>query len=271
MNEIPSGIRECEDNLEKKVGAEKAEVDSKIEEIDLVIERLSEKLRESEEKAACAKKTEDVLSPSIKKKIISIASVMLIAVVAFASSTYAYFTATVGSSFNVIQSASGVEFDFVDLVYLQDSSSGVPMESVTDRLTAYPGENVKRDIYAVNRGQISIYVRAKLSSSVTLDARYADKADLIDPSLVSYSIDENYWVTRDTFDGYYYYILPLAGGEQTTALISSVNFSEKMGNMYKGSKVAVKAVFEVVQSNGNGASVLDAGGWPLDMGGGADS
>lgn len=268
MERIPEEIHECDKDLEKKVGAETSDVDSKIKEIDAVIEKISEQLRQNDEKESRLKKAEAVLSSSVKRKILSIASVMLIAVFAFASSTFAYFTATADSNSNVIKSASGTEFDVVDLVYPQGSLNGIPVESVTDKLMAFPGESVLRDITAVNRSQISIYVRAKISPVITLDARYADKADLIDPSLISYGIDENYWVTRDTFDGYYYYISPLASGEQTTAIIDSVNFSEDMGNMYKGSTVSVKAVFEIVQSNGNGTSVLDAGGWPLDIEGG---
>lgn len=252
---------------EKNIGAKSSDVNAKLMEIDAIIERTEKKLRENEEKASLLKKNENIMSSSFKKKIMSIASVMLLAVIVFTSSTYAYFTATVDSNFNVIESADA-KFDIVDLVYPQGSSSGIPIESITDKLTAFPGESVSRVICAVNRGKSSIYVRAKISPVITLDARYQDKESLIDPSLISYGMDENYWVTRDTFDGYYYYILPLASGEKTTALIDSVKFSKDMGNMYKGSTISVRAVFEIVQSSGNGTSVLDAGGWPLDVEGG---
>ena len=42
-----------------------------------------------------------------------------------------------------------------------------------------------------------------------------------------------------------------------------------MGNIYKDSKISVKVLLEVVQSNGNGATVFDAVGWTSATEGGA--
>ena len=74
-------------------------------------------------------------------------------------------------------------------------------------------------------------------------------------------IDEENWLTRDTFDGYYYYKLIVYRGETTSELFEKVSFSKDMGNIYKDATVVVKVTFEIVQANGNGDNVLEATGW----------
>ena len=120
-----------------------------------------------------------------------------------------------------------------------------------------------KDVRAVNNGTVALYVRARVESVITLDSRYASRVNEIDPSLILIDVNESAWKTKSAFDGYYYYSMPLEKNTQTTSFLDSITFSELMGNIYKGSTVTVKVVFEVVQSSGNGSTVFDAAGWPL--------
>ena len=237
----------------------------KIAEIDKAIEKVTRNLRLSEEKsAACG---EAVVSDSIQKKVIAIVLVMALSVIAFVSTSYAYFTATVSSLSNTIES-SKADFEFVDLVYPSDSPNGTPSEGVVESFSVFPGESVRRDVSAVNSGTLTVYVRARVDFEIALSNRYVDRADEIDLSLIILDVNSEYWKTRDSFDGYYYYLEALSHGESTPDFVNGITFSPDMGNMYKGSKIKVKVTFEVVQASGNGTDVFSATGWTGSLEGG---
>ncbi len=82
-----------------------------------------------------------------------------------------------------------------------------------------------------------------------MDARDAVTAD--------FNTDD--WTYRG---GYYYYDKPLAPGEETPPLFTTVTFSSSMDEMWENAKVTVNVTVYGVQSENNGESALDAGGWP---------
>lgn len=258
------------ENFDGKQMAENEEVQSRLREIDEAIAKYNELMKQSEarEKSVDAKEKEieAAASSALKKKMIAMVLITLCALVTFISSTLAYFTASTGSSGNVI-ATGGAGFEFVDLVYPPGSTEGIPVEEVVGTFFALPGDDFKRSVSAVNRGGTSVYVRAKVKCDITLKEKYAEFSDSIDESVVLYDVGDS-WLTRDTFDGYYYYETTLARGVTTPDFISNISFSDDMGNMYKGATVSVKVVFEIVQAEGNGETVFDAVGWPASEEGG---
>ena len=254
------------ENSEKKDLFEDKELDAetKIRIIDSVIAKYSEKISESASRAAIV---ETAVSASFKKKIIVMVTAVCVAFVTFISSTFAYFSATIGSQGNMIQTGN-TDFEYVDLVYPPDAPDGVPSESVSETFSAFPGETIKRTVGAVNRGGVTVYVRAKIDTDITLKDEYSEYSDIIDTSLIVYDINDDSWVTRDVFDGYYYYIYELPRGAKSPDFLNGIMFSDNMGNIYKGATVKFKLTFEAVQATENGETVFDAIGWPMAEEGG---
>ena len=235
-------------------------IEEQIKEIDRVLMRAEAELKEKE---SVAFKKELAMSVAIKQKIIAIALTMTCAVCTFAASSFAYFTATTSSKSNTITTGKS-DFHFIDLVYPSGSTEGIPNEGVIEHLNVMPGDSVGRDMHAVNKAGFSVYVRACVDVSITLKDKYSEHSGKIDLSHVKVNINDYHWVTRDEFDGYYYYDGILGKGEVTEDLLHDVHFDDDMGNIYKGATVKIHVRFEIVQANGNGNTVFEATGWPAD-------
>ena len=65
-------------------------------------------------------------------------------------------------------------------------------------------------------------------------------------------------------DGYYYYNSPVDGDAFTNELFSSVAFDISLGNSYMDAVLSIDVDAEAVQYANNGATVLDAQGWPAE-------
>ena len=74
-------------------------------------------------------------------------------------------------------------------------------------------------------------------------------------------------LTRNTADwtekdGYYYYTKALKPGEVTAPIFTAVTFKADMGNEYQNATATVDVSAQAVQTANNGATVMDAQGWP---------
>jgi len=170
--------------------------------------------------------------------------------------TVAYFSTEVTSEGNRI-TVGGIE-----VALFGDESSS---EVITGNFEAVPGVSVPIDTTAKNVGAFPLYVRAKIKTEIALDEAYAEYSDEIDPSVVVYEMNTEGWTERD---GYYYYNRAISAGEATPNILSAVGFHEDMDNIYKDSIVTVTVRLEIVQASGNGASALEATGWPTPEEGG---
>ena len=81
----------------------------------------------------------------------------------------------------------------------------------------------------------------------------------MDLSLVTMDFNEVDWTLED---GYYYYGAPLASGETTAPLFTVVRFAAEMDNLYQNSTATIDVTVEAVQQANNGATALEAAGWP---------
>lgn len=237
-----------------------SEKEKQLADLEAAIQKFSEKLESMPE---VSKPKEDVVSASVKKKMTVMLAVIMVITVTFVYSSYAYFTATVDSASNVIK-AGGVFFDIADV-----SGGGTPDtpgtpggsfgEAGVDNIQIFPGSEVTGDISARNNGALSLYVRATIYSSITLDERYKDRYNEVDPNHVQFEIDSANWIKQGD---YWYYVRAIERNEKTSKFITGINFDDDMGNIYKDSVVKVKVRFEVVQANGNGSTPFEATGWP---------
>ena len=191
----------------------------------------------------------------MKKQMIAMIAALSVTSAALAYSTVAYFTDDVQSTgTNISTGVAKVEFIDVTLPF-----------SATDRplfgepIDIMPGYVVEKNVSVKNSGSLPLYVRAKFTPQILLSEKEAGNESQIDLSLIEYEVNTTDW---QYLDGYYYYASVLLGGKTTENLISSVKFSEQMGNLYKDSRISLSVRMEVVQSNYNGDTVFEATGWP---------
>ena len=241
---------------DKNLSNNEQNIDEAIAKLDETIAKMSKRLDEM----AVEKPKATVTQSDLNKKLIATMVATFVLVISLAVCTYAYFVSTQTSEGNVISTG----YAKVLLYNATDPSYPTPPDD-TDSYIIFPGYSVSKTVYAENVGTYPVYVRAKIISSITLNERYADHQGEIDPSLVTYTLDLENWTE---YNGYYYYNIPVKSGEKTTNMLSSVNFDEQMGNIYKDSTIKVKVILESVQSNNNGTNVFDAVGWASQEEGG---
>lgn len=198
-----------------------------------------------------------------KKKIVATAIAMAVMCVYFVYTTVAYFTDSVDAKASLMSTGTtSVELIDVTLPYGQDT----PIMN-GESVDILPGYSISKTVAAKNTGTLPVYVRVKLDYSIMLSGASAPMADEdMDTSLITYDVDTVNWTYRD---GYYYYNSPLVKDAQTPDMMSAVNFSTKMGNMYKDSKITFDVTIDIVQANNNGSNVFEATGWPAPSEGGA--
>lgn len=189
----------------------------------------------------------------MKRKIL-ILSVLAILVAILAANTLAYFTADT-KAHNVITTGD------VNIVLREWADEDRTKEFVNP-VGVMPGTEVTKIVEVKNVGTGSAWVRVQLSIEVWLGDEYeeglpADPVHLMYGDTVGCNTTD--WTNQD---GYYYYNKPLAPGETTEPLFTSVAFDDQMGNQYQNTRAEIEVKAGAVQSANNGTSVLEATGWP---------
>ena len=171
----------------------------------------------------------------MKKKILSICLVAVIAVMAIAGASLAYFTAE-DSAENVF-TVGNVAIDLTEPNW--ETTGKVEAEDV------YPGEPLAKDPTVTNTGKNPCFVRISVSN---LD-QFAEK---FDGAMITYRTDyvenalgEN-WVLHT--DGYFYYTKVLASGDQTDALFDQIVIPFALTNNVETKSIDVTAY--AVQAQG---------------------
>ena len=159
----------------------------------------------------------------------------------------AYFTGQ-KIAHNVITSGN-IDIELVEMAKVGDEL--VPFEDVDGMM---PGSAASKIVYVTNTGANDAYVRIKLDMVVEL-AREGE-ADL---SLINLDLNTTAWTEKD---GYYYYNKLLAPNASTEPLFTEVTFDKQMGNVFQGSTVSIDVYAQATQVANNGATALDAKGWP---------
>lgn len=182
----------------------------------------------------------------MKRKMILLAAAVLLASIV-GGGTLAY-TAVEGRAVNVITSGG------VDIALHEEGDGGRPFPPGGIR-GALPGERYTKRVRVENCGEHPAWVALRVETAVKL----AD-GSRGDSGCVSLDWNEQDWSLGR--DGLYYYEKPLAPGGFTRPLFTEVRFDPAMGNGYQGSRVTVQVQAMATQSENNGRTVWEAGGWP---------
>ena len=179
----------------------------------------------------------------MKRKLLAGALIAVCLSIA-AYGTVAYFTAE-DTAQNTI-TAGNIEIDLLDSV-----PSG-------DEVSVMPGTESFKTVQVENIGDHPAYIRIRLDKSITLAEGAEGETD---PGLIGLDINTKDWTEKD---GYYYYNTVLEAGETTEPLFTKVSFSKDMSDLYQNSRATIAAYAFAVQSENNGADVMEAAGWPAE-------
>lgn len=181
----------------------------------------------------------------MKKKLL-ILSLAAICLAITAIGTLAYFTSE-GTAHNVI-TTGGVEITVQEWA---DEEKTKPFEDLTGVM---PNTTVTKIAEIKNTGASDAWVRVKVEKNIKLQGKGTP-----DTSLVELTLNTTDWTEKD---GYYYYKEALKPGEVTAPIFTAVTFKPDMGNEYQNATATVDVTAQAVQTANNGATVMDAQGWP---------
>lgn len=185
------------------------------------------------------------------KRKVFIAALLIICLALLGFGTSAYFTAD-GTATNVITSG-GIA------ISIDENAVNEEGETVTfkDVQGVMPGTRISKIVSVTNTGANSAWVRIAVDTRISL----ADGVEgTPDTSLIKPDFNTSDWTLGA--DGYYYYNTQLQPGESTVPLFTVVTFDSTMGNIYQRSTAYIDVYAAAVQTANNGASALDASGWP---------
>ena len=181
----------------------------------------------------------------MKKKLL-ILSLAAICLAITAIGTLAYFTSE-GTAHNVI-TTGGVEIAVQEWA---DEDKQTPFEDLEGIM---PGMTVTKIAEIKNTGASDAWVRVKVEKNIKLQGEGKP-----DTGLVELTLNTADWTEKD---GYYYYTKVLKPGEVTAPIFTAVTFKPDMGNEYQNATATVDVTAQAVQTANNGATVMDAQGWP---------
>ena len=181
----------------------------------------------------------------MKKKLL-ILSLAAICLAITAIGTLAYFTSE-GTAHNVI-TTGGVDIAVQEWA---DEEKTKPFEDLTGVM---PNTTVTKIAEVKNTGASDAWVRVKVEKAIKLTGD-----GIPDVSMVQLDVNTTDWTEKD---GYYYYTKVLKPGEVTAPIFTAVTFKPDMGNEYQNATATVDVVAQAVQTANNGATVMDAQGWP---------
>ena len=185
-----------------------------------------------------------------KRKILALAIIAFMCAL-IVGGTSAYFTFS-DRSHNII-TTSGVAIELIEDTD-ETGADGRPIP-FTNVDGAMPGDKISKIPKIKNIDEGEVYVRMRLSAYV----EYADgRINKVSPNIFEYDLSRS-WSPKD---GYYYYMYPLAKGETTRALFTTVTIPKRLNDQYQNAKFDLVIHGEAVQTANNGTNPLEAQGWP---------
>lgn len=193
----------------------------------------------------------------MKKKILYIAAI-IICLSIITGGTFAYYT-TSDVARNTISSAAIKDTVHV---YEQQLVGGVLQPYPNTPIPVMPATSVSKIVSAKSTGD-AVWVRMNYSVSVK-DAQGKEmelSADDLAKVIIIEAGGDN-WIYSD---GWWYYKSPIKSGDITEPLFEEVAFSgPNMDNRYQNTTALVNVNVQAVQQAHNGASVMEALGWPAN-------
>ena len=186
-----------------------------------------------------------------KQKVLAIALVALLGVLAIGG-TSAYFTYSERAR-NAI-TTSGIAIRLIeDTDEIGVDGRAVPFRNVDGVM---PGDKISKIPKVVNIDEGDAFIRIKATVSATM----ANNSQITIPvSVLSLDINTAKW----TQDGDYYYYNDILSANQTTEpLFTTVAIPENLSEQYQNTTFSLDINAEAVQVANNGATALEAQGWP---------
>ena len=169
------------------------------------------------------------------KKLLIILLIILIAIISYG--TYSLYVGKIDIK-NIIKTGK------VDLEVVEDKNQ--------NNYKIKPGDTIDKTIKIKNTGNHPLFVRVKVIITV-------DNNELTNDE-ITINVDNNKWTYND---GYYYYKNVLNGNETSDYLFTKIHIDEvKINSSYLNKNFNIKILTQGVQSENNGASAIEAFGWP---------
>lgn len=191
----------------------------------------------------------------MKKKILLLAAIV-VCLSLITGGTLAYYTGS-DTARNVITSA-GVEVKVVE----QQLVEGVLQPYPSEPIPVMPATTVSK-IVSAQSAQEAAWIR--MNYTLTVYDRDDEEMDIPAKELekvIGIAPDTANWTEKD---GWWYCSSPAGAGEMTKPLFEEVAFSgPDMDNKYQGCTVVIDVTAQAVQKANNGATVMEAVGWPAN-------
>lgn len=182
----------------------------------------------------------------MKRKLL-ILSVLAICIATLTTGTLAFFTHE-DKAHNVI-TTGGVKIAVQEWA---DEGKETPFRNLEGIM---PSMTVTKIAEIKNTGASDAWIRVKVDKNIQLQGEGTPDTDLVELNL-----NDTYWKLGQ--DGYYYYNQALQPNAVTEPIFTTVTFDAAMGNEYQKATASVDVSAQAVQTANNGATVMDAKGWP---------
>ena len=192
----------------------------------------------------------------MKKKLLLLAAVAICAAI-LASGTLAYFTSA-DQVHNVITSGA------VD-IQIEEWQDEIGNPYPDEPIEVMPGVTVSK-IATIKNWEAEAYIRAKFEVVITdANGNEMQIAPETLASMITLTMNGEDWQSKDGDGEWWYYNDPVKTGESTEAFFTEVVFDgPNMTNEYQNCTAQVIVTAQGVQTANNGASALEAAGWPAE-------
>ena len=195
----------------------------------------------------------------MKKKILFLAAVAIMFAIV-ASGTLAYFTAE-DQAHNVI-TTNAVDIEIEEWQDPDgDGKNYLPYPNTP--INVMPGVTVSK-IATIKNIEAEAYIRAKCEVVIkTKDGTIMNLSTETLAGIITLTMNGDDWLRKDGDGAWWYYNAPVSAGTSTEAFFTEVVFDgPNMTNEYQNCTVEVIVKAQGVQTANNGASALEAAGWP---------
>lgn len=195
----------------------------------------------------------------MKKKILLLATVVM-CVAILASGTLSYFTAE-DQVHNVI-TTDAVD---IEIEEWQKTDEGLVPYPKEEPINVMPRVTVSK-IVTIKNMEAEAYIRAKFEVVITdADGKVMELSPETLASIITLKMNGDDWLRKDGDGEWWYYADAVATGAPTEAFFTEVVFDgPNMTNEYQNCTVEVIVKAQGVQTANNGASALEAAGWPAE-------
>ena len=192
----------------------------------------------------------------MKKRVLLLA-LAAICVAILASGTMAFFTAE-EEVHNVITT------DAVR-IQIQEWQDRVGKPYPEEPIHAMPGTTVSK-IATVKNLDAKAYIRAKVEVVITdADGEVMDLTPEALASIISLKMNGDDWKRKTGDSEWWYYDSAVSTGASTEPFFSEVVFDgPNMTNAYQNCTIEILVKAQAVQTANNGASAIEAAGWPAE-------